>query len=384
MGKNNYCSWVLVLALPLLSLSCKKDEPDIPIVSQNVSNNIVGKWLLASSDSENWVSYEFTESSRINAELTRDGGFHTGSGWYSVDEAKNAISGSYTTDHSKTFYIDWIVEKVEAFQIDFKLYDNNTYLGMSSIYRVLSTEDVEVDGTITPDYRGICGSSAFSNFVSLDPDVVIVDESTGEITGVSIGTTFITFSTPNGKAALQIEVVTKAKDFAELMLGTWVYDAVAEKTWERYMFEENGFMSVKWTTNDGVLNLDESAQSTYTIDGETVSFIISIAAGQMNMRFETEEINDFNWTYKAFDGNHANGKYTLQKVLESIAIEPGGVQTPNYQSFTNGYEIIGFSSHNASIATVDPTSGSITAMSKGRTYIDVQTVKGIAVIEVTV
>lgn len=357
------------------------DEPTVP---QNVAKNIVGKWLLASSDIDNWVSYEFTESSRINVELTKGGYYHTGSGWYSIDESKATVSGSYTTERSETLYLDWIIEKVEPFQIDFKLYDNNTYLGASSIYRVLSTKNVEVDSATDPNYREICGTNNVSNFTSLDPDIATVDESTGEITGVSIGTTFITFSTSNGKAAIKLEVIAKAKTFAELVLGTWVYDAVSEKTCERYTFEENGFMSAQWTTNDGVYNLNEFAQSTYTIDGENVSFSIKVDAGQMNMRFETESINDFNWTYKAFDGSHANGKYTAQKVLQSITLGPGGIQTPDYQPLTNGYDITGYSSHNTSIASVDANTGTITAVSKGRTYIDVLTEKGVGVIEVNI
>lgn len=381
MSKKQYCSWVLLLVLSFLTFSCK-DDKDEPIVPQDVAKNIVGKWLLASSGAENWVSYEFTESSRINVKLTKAGYYHNGDGWYSIDESKAAVSGSYTTERSETFYLDWIVEKVEPFQIDFKLYDNNTYLGVSSIYRVLSSENVEVDGISIPDYRGICGSSNVSNFRTLDSNIASVDEATGEITGVSVGTTFITFSTSNGRAAIEVEVLAKAKTFAELVLGTWVYDAVSEKTWERYTFEENGFVSVQWTTNDGVYNLNESAQSTYKIDGETVSFSIKIAAGQMNMRLETESINDFNWTYKAFDGSHANGKYTVQKVLQSITMEPGGVVTPDYQSLTAGYEITGYSSHNTSIASVDANTGTITAVSKGRTYVDVQTAKGVGVIEV--
>lgn len=377
MSKKKLSSWVLVLLLSFLTFSCK-DEKDEPIVPQDVAKNLVGKWLLASSDAENWICYEFTESSRINVELTRSGYYHTGNGWYSVNEANAAVSGSYETERKETFYIDWVVEKTQAFQIDFKLYDNNTYLGASSVYRVLSTESVEVGASMTPNYKAICGTNDVSSFTTLDPAIATIND-LGEISGVAVGTTFITFTTPNGKATVKIDVVAKSKTFAELIIGSWVYDTPED--WEEFTFEENGFVSAKW--EDGSDKISESAQSTYSIDNENVSFTMSIPAGQMNVRFETESINDFTWTYNAYDGTHMNGKYTIQRLLERVIMEPAGVLTPDYLSLISGYEIFGFSSHNESIASVD-AAGTITAISKGRTYIDVQTAKGSGVIEVTI
>lgn len=380
MSKNNLCSWVLVTALSLLAFSCK-DEKDEPVVPRNVAENLVGKWLLASSDAENWICYEFTETSRINVEMTEGGYYHSGEGWYSVNEENAAVSGSYETERKETVYIDWIVEKTQAFQIDFKLYDNNTYLGAYSIYRVMSAEEVQAGVASTPDYRALCGTRDVSNFTVLDPNIVSVNNS-GEITGVSTGTTFITFSTPNGKAALRIEVIAKAKTFAERIIGSWVLDTPGD--WEVFTFEENGFVSVSWKASSGGIQVSESAQSTYSIDNENVLFTVSIPSGQMNMRFETEDINDFTWTYRVYDGSYMNGKYTVQRILESIVMEPGGIHTPDYQPLISGYEIIGYASHNTSIATVDAVTGAITAVSRGRTYIDVQTAKGAGVIEVSI
>ena len=247
----------------------------------------------------------------------------------------------------------------------------------------MSTENVENEATMAPNYRAICGTSDVSGFTVIDPAIASVNDA-GEITGVSVGTTFIIFTTPNGKAAIKVEVVARAKTFAEQMVGTWVYDVPKEKTWERYTYEENGYMSVQWATFDGIYNLNESAQSTYSINDGTVTFVISSSPGQMNMKLETESINDFNWTYRSFESNHATGKFTVQRLLQSIIMEPGEVQTPDYQPLTSGYEITGYASHNSSIAIVDATTGTITAVSKGRTYIDVQTAKGSGVVEVIV
>lgn len=382
MKKNVISFWILILSLSVALLSCSKNdnanEEPAP-VSKAIAKNIVGKWLLASSDSENWVSYEFTESARINAEYMTDGHHSTGTGWYAIDESKAAVSGSYTSELNETMYIDWIVEKIGAFQIDFKLYDNNTYLGTSSINRILSTVEVETKSSSTPDYRTICGNGNVSNFNSLDPNIAIVSSS-GEISGISEGTTFISFTSTNGKAAVQVTVTKEVKTFAQLVIGTWIYDVPAEKSWERYIYEENGLISAQWS-ND-ILKINESAQSTYKIDGQTVSFTLASTTGQLNMRFESESINEFNWTYKAYNDNYYSGKYTSQKMLASLNMDPGDILTPDYKSLTNGYDVTAYSSHNESIAIVDASTGTITATSKGRTYIDVQTSIGTAVVEI--
>ena len=384
MRKKNLFSLFLVLALMPATFGCKDDKGgDEPGVPKDIAKNIIGKWLLASSNAGNWISYEFTESSRINGEMTQNGIYESGTGWYSIDEAKAYISGSFTTERDRTYYLDWEVTNTRAFQIDFKLYDDNTYLGESSIYRVVTTQQVEVDASVTPNYRSICGTENLSDFQSLDPEVATVSR-TGEITGGEIGTTFITFTTPNGRAAIEVEVVASAKPFAEQIIGAWVYDSEKEKTWERYEYEADGHLNVKWQTKDGELNLDESASTTYAVDGTTVSFVIPLGTVQMNMRMETESINDFNWTYTAYDGTHNNGKYTAQKILESLELEPGESQLPYYQSLTSGQEITGFASHNTSVATVNSSTGTIQAVGKGRTYIDVITPAGTGVVEVNV
>lgn len=232
MRKKNLFSLFLVLALMPATFGCKDDKGgDEPVVPKDIAKNIIGKWLLASSNARNWISYEFTESSRINGEMTQNGIYESGTGWYSVDEAKAYISGSFTTERDRTYYLDWEVTNTRAFQIDFKLYDDNTYLGESSIYRVVTTQEVEVDASVTPNYRSICGTENLSDFQSLDPEVATVSR-TGEITGGETGTTFITFSTPNGRAAVEVEVGASAKPFAEQLVGTWVYDSEKEKNWE--------------------------------------------------------------------------------------------------------------------------------------------------------
>lgn len=374
--------WLLFIVCPLLAVSCSdddKNEPEIP--TQNVAKNIVGSWLLSTSDAENWISYEFTETSRINAEIAQSGYYGSGTGFYSIENEN--ISGSYTTDRGQTFYLDWKVTEIAPFEIDVDIYDDNTYIGEVEIYRILSDVTVEAGTPTTPDYKKICGTNNVSEFKSIDKSMVTVDAASGELTGVKEGITFVTFETPNGTAAIKVTVSGNMKALAELIVGSWVYDAPAEKDWERFSYADNGYLSVQWATYTGTRDMNESAQTTYKVDGQNVTFTINHDIAQMHMKFETESINDFNWTYKAYEGTHYNGKYTVQRILESLTLSPQEVKTPAYQSLVGNALIQGYKSHNDAVAKVND-SGEITAISKGRTYIDVTTNKGIGVIEVIV
>ncbi len=374
--------WLLFIICPLLMASCSdddKNEPEIP--TQNLAKNIVGKWLLSTAYAENWISYEFTETSRINAQLVQNGYYNSGTGFYSIENDK--ISGSYTTDRGDTFYLDWTVTEIDPFEIEVDIYDDNTYLGDAKIYRILSDITIEAGIPITPDFKKICGTSSVSDFYSLNDDIVLVDDATGELMGLKEGTTFATFKTPNGTAAIKITVSGSVKTFAELLVGTWIYDVPAENEWQRCTFADNGYVAVQWETKTTSFEMSESKHAKYRIEGETVMFTVKVDAGQMNMRFETEAISDFDWTYNAYDDTHFNGKYTVHRLLESVTLSPEDVITPDYQSLVDNVVIQGYKSHNDAVATVNDR-GEITARSKGRTYIEVATNKGAGVIEVNV
>lgn len=375
-------SWLTIAIFTVIIVSCSDDEkktPDNP--SLDLAKNITGNWLLSTSDADNWVAYEITETSRINAEIAQNGYYGNGTGYYSI-EGKD-FSGSYTTDRGQTFYIDWKVSDIKTFEIGVQITDDNELVGDASLYRIVGNSEIEIGTSWKPDFRGLCGTSNVSDFKVLNSDIAEVDSMTGEITAKKDGITFITFLTPNGTAAIKITGVATAKSFKELLIGTWVYDVPAEKDWERFTFSDNGYVLVEWATLDGVYNLEESGNGLYTIDGQTVTFSVNSSIGQMNMRMVTESINDMQWTYSMFNGSSMNGKYTVQRLLESITLSPEGTQLPDYQSLVGTTEIQSYRSHNEAVATVSPI-GEITAKKKGRTYIDVITSRGTGVIEVNV
>jgi len=383
--KHALSSWLLIAACSFTVLSChdkEKDEPEGNYeTTKNVAENIVGKWLLSTSGAEEWMVYDITATSRINAEFLQYGKSGVGSGYYSIEN--NKFTGSYTPDGKLTVYVDWVVAEIKPFEIGLKIYDDEVFIGDASLYRILSTVNVYPGSSFTPDYRAISGGNSNANFSVVDGSIAAINPQTGEISGKKQGSTYITYETPNGTCAVQVSVTQEpVKTFAELLIGTWVYDSPSEKVWERYTYEANGYLSVQWETYD-IYELEESKQAMYTINGESVSYTITLDVGKLNMRMENESINEFNWTYSAYDGTHALGKYTAQRRLESVTLLPENTETPDYRSLVGNAVIQGFKSHNEAVAKVN-SSGVITAMSGGRTYVDVKTDKGTGVIEVYV
>ena len=378
------CFLLLAAVIPAFVLSsCRETTDENPGMSAaDLAEVIPGTWLSSASDADDWITYEFTETSRVNVEFQEDGRRDAGSGYYFIEEG-GVLTGSYSTESGETFYLDWTVSSVSAFEIGYGLYDNNTYLGEASIYRLVSTLSVEDGGALLPDYMAVCGSRNVSDFVSLDTSVATVDPVTGEISGVSAGTAFITFRTPGGHAAIRVEVNAGMKDFAELMLGTWIYDNLEEKEWQKTRFDSSGYVYAEWTLS-GIYELDESGGGYYTVDGTGVEFTITTSYGmQIQNEWTTEEINDFIWTYSVMSYGAVVGRYTGHRLLETLHLRSGESVEPDYQSLVGDYEVTGFGSHIPSVASVDGT-GRITAQSVGRTYIDVGTRLGAGVIEVNV
>ena len=372
--------WLLLLVSPLLLTGCPDPRiaPDLPSIE--IADNIVGRWLLSTSDAENWVVYEFTSSSRILTEIMQKSYYETGTGYYSIDE--NAVYGRYVTDRNQQYDVDWKVTEIKPFELEVAIYDDNIYIGQALTYRILADESIEIGQTSTPAYEKISANKNVSDFRILDKSIATVDSTTGEITGVKEGITFVIFSTSYGTASIKITVEGKVKTFAEQIVGTWVYDAPDD--WEYLTYTEDGYVYAKWQTNDGMYNLDETGQGRYTIVGQTVSFTLTSSVGKMSMKFETETITNFDWTYRSIgSGGSVTGKYTVQRILESKNMSPEETYTPDYQSYIGSLHIQQFKSHNESVAKVN-ASGMVTAVAKGRTYIDVVTANGCGVIEIIV
>lgn len=382
--KKNHVLAMMLVVCSLVFTGCKDDSDEPSQEQLNVAENIIGNWLLSSSTANEWATYEFTETSRINATMFENNKLLSGTGFYWIDEDKASITGSFDYgDGQLPVYIDWVVEKVQPFELTLKLYNDNQYLGNSSIYRILSTAMVEVNETCEINYKTICGTDNVSDFNILDESVASIS-STGELTGLKIGETYMTFKTQGGVAAIKVEVSPASKTIAELVVGTWIYDKPSENEWQATTFVSDGFVDVKWA-NPYSYSTIETANGYYTLSDNDCSFSVTTSYNMtLNQKWVTEEINDFIWTYQCFSDNQSVGKYTGHRLLGTVTLKSGETTTPEYSNLTFGYDVVGYSSNATSIATVNTETGEITAAEYGRTYINVNTAKGAGYFEVNV
>lgn len=375
---------MMLVVCNLVFTGCKDDAGEAKQEKLNVAENIIGNWLLGSSTASEWATYEFTETSRINTTTLENNKLQSGTGFYWINEDKASVTGNFDYgDGQLPVYIDWVVEKVQTFELSLKLYNDNLYLGNSSIYRILSTTTVEVNGTGDINFKSICGTDNISDLNILDKSVASVS-STGELSGLKVGETYMTFKTQGGTAAVKVEVSPAPKTIAELVVGTWIYDKPSEKEWQTTTFVADGFVDVKWA-NAYSYNTIETASGYYTLTDNDCAFSVTTMYNRTyNQKWVTEEINDFIWTYQCFTDNQSVGKYTGHRLLGAVTLEPGEKSTPEYSNLTFGYDVLGYSSNATQIATVNTETGEITAVEYGRTYINVNTAKGAGYFEVNV
>lgn len=155
----------------------------------------------------------------------------------------------------------------------------------------------------------------------------------------------------------------------------WVYDHPNVPTWEEW----NVF-------DDGVMYYSNASSFIYTFSNKDVKCRYSIDNGAFLIqteKFGTVEGILSKWDKYEFTWKTVDGNFSYSCLLETDTIANGSTFEPTYSRLITDAEISCYLSHNQTIADVD-ASGKIIAKNQGRTYIDVVTDKGTAVVEIYV
>lgn len=364
-------------------------EPEItPDESIALSDGIVGKWLLGTSTDKEFTVYEFKKSQKMEMERYANNILLTGTGAYFTNDKESTLSGRIVDERESEISIDWMATKVQLYQIDIDIYggpDGNQFVTSSSIHKILGEQEAEYGSVFTPDYRKFAGTSDCSGFTSMDESILKVNSS-GEIECVGAGSTFVTFNTSVGRAVIKITVASKIMTFSENIIGTWVTDNKGY-IWEKDVFGENGYFYGQWSREGIFPTSNESAQGTYTID-EGKKYIVISAETPYNMKITSElrvtKIDKYSFDTDVYASGDKTGTFYYQRVLSSITISPKDTDLPDYKTLVEPSKILGYSSHDENVATVDKNTGMITGVANGITYIDVITAEGTGVVEVNV
>lgn len=173
----------------------------------------------------------------------------------------------------------------------------------------------------------------------------------------------------------------KNETFLDCLVGhKWVYDHPEIPRWEEWNVFDDGvmYLSNSEKYNSDITITNEDVKCNYAYNHQNAGFIIT------SEKLGTTEGVITNWNKYEFTWKTVAGSFTYGLLLNIYSINSFETFTPDYASLITDASITGFSSHDDKIAEVDGNTGEIKALSGGRTYIDVITTKGTAVVEVNV
>lgn len=179
-------------------------------------------------------------------------------------------------------------------------------------------------------------------------------------------------------------------DIPEKIVGDWVYDHPEESVWEIMSFTKTGVFTF---SNDSYWDIhNENVNGRYYINEDKLTGTYYRDGIVLNIDGVLKSINNYEFTAKF---NDTGLTFTYSKRISTKNMKIGESLTPDYEydlwHSLNGNatkddagKIYRYSSHNTNMAKVDANTGEITAVGGGRTYIDVVTDKGTAVVEVNI
>lgn len=170
---------------------------------------------------------------------------------------------------------------------------------------------------------------------------------------------------------------------ASQLEGVWVYNHPEKGIWEEQKFLTNGVFYFSNRVTGEFSFSNKLVDGEYKIfDNDQVEFTYSVNGTPFTLTMKVSEITNYSYTADYNDGTSL-GTFTYAKLLDSYYMQHGESLQPDYSDYVK-VNITGYRSHDEKIAVVNYQNGEITAVSAGRTYIDVVTEEGTAVVEILV
>lgn len=194
------------------------------------------------------------------------------------------------------------------------------------------------------------------------------------------------------------------RDYLKVFAGTWIYDNPEIQTSEKINYDTSGIFHAVY--HQYLTDVDENVTGIYRI--ENISGVPHLLG---HYRIKNGRNMSLDWTMTAFnqlqvsyiinktpDNNAGGQRFTYSKLLkeislqkgESVTLPPNEILSESFLAFNDQGDIqavkpffLSYHSHDSIIAQVDSI-GVITGLKHGRTYIDVVTTEGTAVVEVNV
>ena len=378
-----------------------KNDSTIEIPEVDIADEIIGEWVYDNPVEGSWQSMKFVaEGSFFCYSDNKDN-------WSTVlkdiNKGNYGVKGMAVSANNGSTYLDMIVSKINGYQFTTRLHETTLDI---LFHKVVMRTHLNFGESIIPPYNELVDTTIVE-YKSHDESIAIVDSSTGEITAVANnGRTYVDIVTNSGTAVIKVMIgkvndgdeseispiknktITPPQPILNLpkaILGQWIWEG---SYWESIKFLENG--KVYYSNVDasrGIYN--ENAPGEYTIDTTNNRLTLKVlptGGTQMTVVMAMTAISKYSFTAKFYLTNgQSTGTFTYSKQLNSVELKGGESLLPEYETFMEkGTVITGYKSHNSQIVEVNSDTGELTAKMGGRTYVDIVTEDGTAVIEVLV
>lgn len=396
---------ILLCAVCICTLfSCdddSKNDSTIEIPKVDIADEIIGEWVYDNPVEGSWQSMKFVaEGSFFCYSDNKDN-------WSTVlkdiNKGNYGVRGMAVSANNGSTYLDMTVSKINGYQFTARLHETTLDI---IFHKVVMRTHLNYGESIIPPYNELVDTTIVE-YKSHDESIAIVDSSTGEITAVANnGRTYVDIVTNSGTAVVKVMIgkvndgdelemspiknktITPPQPFLNLpkaILGQWIWDG---SYCESIKFLENGkvyYSNVD--TSRGIYN--ENAPGEYTIDATNNRLTLKVlptGGTQMTVVMAMTAISKYSFTAKFYLTNgQSTGTFTYSKQLSSVELKGSESLLPEYEAFMEkGTVITGYKSHNSQIVEVNSETGELTAKKGGRTYVDIETEDGTAVIEVLV
>lgn len=401
---KNYFKLLFLLACGCIYCSCDKDDSNssgIEIPEKDIAEDIIGEWVYDHPEEDAWQSMKFVAEGSYFC--YSDNKENWSNKLKDINKGNYGVKGMVVSAANGATYLDMTVSKINGYQFTARL--NETTVDFT-YHKVVMRTHLNYGESVLPPYKELVDTAIIS-YKSHDEGVAIVDNSTGEITAVANnGRTYVDIVTSNGTAVIKVmigkindgdeaevspiekKVVTPPQPILNLpkaILGKWIWDS---SYWESINFLENG--KVYYSNADAARGIyNENASGEYTIDTSTNRLTLKVlptGGTQMTVVMAMTAISKYSFTAKFYltDGQ-STGTFTYAKQLGAIELKGGETVLPEYEKLVeSGTVVTKYQIHNNKIAEVNSETGEITAKKGGRTYVDIVTEDGTAVLEVNV
>lgn len=399
---KNYLNLLLIVLFSLIYTACHEDIQSTDVIPEtDIADDIVGEWVYDNPEEGAWQSMKFVAEGSFFC--YSDNKNEWTQKLKDINKGSYGVSGMDISANIGSTYLDMTVSKINGYQFTGRLHETTLDI---TYHKVVMRIHMSYGESVMPPYEDLVNAKIL-NYKSHDDKIATIDKNTGEITAVcNNGRTYIDIETAEGTAVVKVMIgrvddgdedeispivkkeITPSKpilNLAKAIIGKWVWDI---NYWEEINFLENGI--VFYSNYDAARNIqNDNALGNYTIDAKTNRLTLKVTptgSTQMTVIMEMKEISKYGFTAKFFLTNgESTGTLTYAKQIGSIELKIGETKLPEYESFVENATVVKeYRSHNKSIIEVDSVSGEITAKNEGRTYIDVVTEDGTAVIGVFV